>query len=77
MTLLDLKPGKSGIITKVSGNGRLRHRILDMGMYIGKKITMVKSAPFNDPVEFAMNGNHISLRRAEAQLIFIHLIDND
>jgi Fe2+ transport system protein FeoA len=77
LTLLDLNPGKSGTITKIDGNGRIRHRMLDMGMYIGKKITMVKTAPFKDPVEFAMNGNHISLRRTEAQLIHISSDDND
>jgi Fe2+ transport system protein FeoA len=77
LTLLDLSPGKSGTITKIGGNGRIRHRMLDMGIYIGKKITMVKTAPFKDPVEFAMNGNHISLRRTEAQLIHISSDDND
>ena len=49
--------------------------MLDMGIHIGRKITMIKTAPFKDPVEFAMNGNHISLRRAEAQLI--HIISDD
>jgi len=72
MTLLDLQPGGSGIITKITGNGRLRHRILDMGIHIGKEITMVKAAPFKDPVEYALNGNHISLRRDEAELIYIN-----
>ena len=75
MTLLDLSPGKSGTIIKIGGNGRIRHRMLDMGIHIGRKITMIKTAPFKDPVEFAMNGNHISLRRAEAQLI--HIISDD
>jgi Fe2+ transport system protein FeoA len=77
MTLLDLQPGSSGVITRITGNGRLRHRILDMGIHIGKKITMVKAAPFKDPVEYALNGNHISLRRDEAQLVFINTSDEE
>jgi DtxR family Mn-dependent transcriptional regulator len=77
LTLLDLRPGGTGTITKIGGNGRLRHRMLDMGMHIGKQVTMIKTAPLRDPVEFAMNGNHISLRRAEAQLIYISANDND
>ena len=75
MTLLDLQPGKTGIITRIGGHGRLRHRLLDLGLHLGEKVTMVKTAPFRDPVEFALNGSHISLRRSEAELIRIHCID--
>lgn len=71
MTLLDLSPGKIGIIRKIGGNGRIRHRILDMGFHIGEKVSMVKYAPLKDPVEFSINGNHISLRREEAKSICI------
>jgi DtxR family Mn-dependent transcriptional regulator len=71
MTILDLQPGQSGTITKIGGTGRLRHRILDLGLHIGEKIAMVKTAPLKDPVEFALNGNDIILRRAEAELIQI------
>ena len=71
MTLLDLQPGKYGVIRKIGGIGRIRHRILDMGFHIGEKVSMVKYAPLKDPVEFAINGNHISLRREEAKLICI------
>lgn len=71
MTILNLSPGKMGVIKRINGNGRIRHRIQDMGLHIGEIITMVKYAPLKDPVEFAVNGNHISLRREEAKLICI------
>jgi DtxR family Mn-dependent transcriptional regulator len=71
MTILDLQPGQSGVITKISGSGKLRHRILDLGLHVGEKIAMVKTAPLRDPVEFALNGNDIILRRAEAELVQI------
>ncbi|HDS00589.1 MAG TPA: metal-dependent transcriptional regulator [candidate division Zixibacteria bacterium] len=71
MTLLDLKPGETGIISKVGGYGKLRHRILDLGLHVGERIAMVKTAPLKDPIEFSLNGNHISLRRTEAELIQI------
>ena len=71
MTLLDLKPGETGIISKVGGYGKLRHRILDLGLHVGESIAMVKTAPLKDPIEFSLNGNHISLRRSEAELIQI------
>ena len=71
MTLLDLKPGETGIISKIGGYGKLRHRILDLGLHVGERIAMVKTAPLKDPIEFSLNGNHISLRRTEAELIQI------
>jgi len=71
MTLLDLRPGSSGIITKICGCGRIRHRMIDLGLHVGEKISMIKTAPLKDPVEFAFNGNHVSLRRSEAELIQI------
>ena len=32
MTLNQLKPGQSGVITVVGGEGALRRRLLDMGL---------------------------------------------
>jgi len=76
MTLLDLNPGMTGIITRISGVGMIRHRMLDMGIHIGEKVKLIKTAPFKDPLEFCLNGNHISLRRSEAELVHIKSADN-
>ena len=40
MTLDQLKPGESGIITVIGGEGALRRRLLDMGLTPKTKITV-------------------------------------
>lgn len=69
--LSQLAPGESGIIVKVKGHGAFRKRIIEMGFVKGKKVTVVKQAPLNDPMEYEIMGYNISLRKSEASLIEI------
>ena len=70
-TLFDLREGERGLITKVRGRGAFRKRITEMGFVRGKEVTVVKSAPLLDPVEYKILGYNVSLRRTEARLIEI------
>ena len=76
-TLFDLQQGERGIITKVRGRGAFRKRITEMGFVRGKEVTVVKSAPLLDPVEYKILGYNISLRHTEARLIEIIPIGNE
>lgn len=67
--LSDLKTGDEAVITKVLGRGAFRKRITEMGFVKGKKVTVIKSAPLLDPVEYEIMGYKISLRRSEAELV--------
>ena len=40
-----------------------------MGFIAGKEVSVVKNAPFKDPVEYRLMGYNVSLRRVEAHLI--------
>jgi len=67
--LSDIETGRSVYIERVKGEGAFRQRIGEMGFVRGKRITVVKNAPLNDPVEFSLLGYNVSLRRDEASLI--------
>ncbi len=69
MVLEELLDNESGIILKVRGEGAFRKRITEMGFVKGQKVTVIKNAPFKDPVEYSLMGYKVSLRRAEAALI--------
>ncbi len=69
MILSDLIEGQSGFITKVKGRGAFRKRITEMGFVKGRKVTVIKSAPLKDPVEYQIMNYEISLRKSEAALI--------
>ena len=68
-TLRDLNRGEKGIITKVRGRGAFRKRIIEMGFIKGKEVTMIRSAPLKDPIDYKVMGYEVSLRRSEAALI--------
>lgn len=67
--LSDIATGQEAIITKVLGHGAFRKRITEMGFVKGKKVRVVKNAPFQDPVEYEIMGYYVSLRRSEAELV--------
>ncbi|HNW73996.1 MAG TPA: FeoB small GTPase domain-containing protein, partial [Bacteroidales bacterium] len=70
-TLHDLNQGESGIILKVRGRGSFRKRITEMGFVKGKRVTVVKAAPLQDPIEYRIMGYYLSLRQRESKLIEI------
>lgn len=69
MTLKDLDIGKHAVITAVGGEGSLRQHFLDMGVIPGAEVTVVKYAPFGDPIEIQVHGYELSLRKDDAEHI--------
>ena len=70
-TLLDVKVGHSAKIVKLHGEGALRRRIMDMGLTKGTEVLVRKVAPLGDPLELAVRGYELSLRKADAEMIEI------
>ena len=66
---MNSKPGSSGIITAVGGDGPLRCRLLDMGLIPHTRVTLQKVAPMGDPIEIRVRGYELTLRVEEAQKI--------
>lgn len=66
-TLESLKTGESGFVHSISVNDeKLRHRMSEMGITPGIEIKMIKSAPLGDPIEVALRGYTLSLRKEDA-----------
>lgn len=70
-TLLDLEAGQTGRITRIGGQGAIRQRLLDMGVTRGTPVLVERRAPLGDPVEVAIKGYHLAIRKDEAQYIEI------
>jgi Fe2+ transport system protein FeoA len=66
MTIIDLKCGDSAIIEHVGGTGALRDRLLDMGLTPGTLIYLRKLAPMGDPIQIALRGYELTIRKADA-----------
>ena len=69
MTLYDLNGNESAEITKIRGRGAFRRRVMEMGLLVGERITVIRKAPFNDPIEYEIKGYKIILRNVDAKLI--------
>jgi len=77
ITLDKLKVGKSGVIKKITGEGRLKRRLFDMGVTPSADVLLRKKAPLGDPIEITIRGYELTLRKTEAETIIIEVLDND
>ena len=69
MTLDQLRPGMTGKIISVGGEGELRLRFLDMGLIPRTEVTLIKVAPMGDPIEIRVRGYELTLRVSDARNI--------
>lgn len=74
MEMDKLKPKQSAFISRVGGDGALRHHLLDMGLTPGTEITLQKIAPMGDPIQIEVRGYELTLRLDEAKKIEIENI---
>lgn len=70
-TLRDAKVGQTVKVAKLTGEGAVKRRIMDMGITKGVEIYVRKVAPLGDPVEITVRGYELSLRKADAEMIEI------
>ena len=68
-TLKDAKIGQTVRVKKLTGEGAVKRRIMDMGITKGVEVDIRKVAPLGDPVEVTVRGYELSLRKADAELI--------
>ena len=71
MTLDQIEPGGSGVVTAVSGEDALTTRILEMGVTPGCAFAVIGTAPLGDPIEVEVRGYRLSLRKSEAALVTV------
>jgi len=69
--LKDLKPGEKGVITKITGEGAIKRRLMDMGVTRGTEVLIRKVAPLGDPIEVQIRGYELTFRKSEAEKITV------
>ena len=68
-TLKEAKIGSTVTVKKLSGEGAVKRRIMDMGITKGTEVYVRKVAPLGDPVEVTVRGYELSLRKADAEMV--------
>ena len=67
-TLKQAKVGETVKVVKLTGQGAVKRRIMDMGITKGVEIFIRKVAPLGDPVEVTVRGYELSLRKDDASM---------
>ncbi len=73
-TLKELPIGGKALIRKVGGNPVLKKRLLIMGVVPGTRVSVDNVAPLGDPIDIALKGFHLSLRKEEAEFIEVEVL---
>ncbi|HBE10166.1 MAG TPA: ferrous iron transport protein A [Lachnospiraceae bacterium] len=69
MNLKEVKVGDTVKVLKLTGEGPVKRRIMDMGITKGTEIFVRKVAPLGDPIEINVRGYELSVRKADAAMI--------
>jgi len=75
MSLGDVKPGQSAVVTKINAVGALRQRLLDMGVLPDTVIEIERVGLGGDPFWVRCQGARLALRRSEANSIMVRPAD--
>lgn len=67
--------GENGIVKSVSGEGKIKRRLFDMGITPGAEIYMRKKAPLGDPIEITVRNYELTLRKTEAVCVTMEVKD--
>lgn len=71
LPLTALSPGSAAKVTEIRVSPASRPRLMEMGLLVGTPVELVRFAPLGDPVEIKIRGYHLTLRKHEAEQIFV------
>ena len=69
--LTSLAVGTAAVVSEVKVAPEHRGRLLEMGLLVGTPVELVRFAPLGDPVEIKVRGYHLTLRKHEAEQIWV------
>ena len=69
MNLREVGIGSTVKVKKLTGEGAVKRRIMDMGLTKGTQVTIRKVAPLGDPIEVTVRGYELSIRKADAEMV--------
>jgi len=61
--------GASAIVRRVASARSIARRLMELGLVPGTRVTMMRVAPFGDPIELRVRNYALSIRRTEALAI--------
>jgi Fe2+ transport system protein FeoA len=72
--LSQLAIGSRAIVRELPPQGSASLRLREMGVLPGVNITLVRAAPFGDPLEIQVRGYNLTLRKSEAEHVMVEML---
>jgi ferrous iron transport protein A len=69
--LSSFAPGESGVVDHLETSGTVLYKLMELGVWPGEKITLIRRAPMGDPMVIELMGYQLALRNSEARSIFL------
>ena len=69
--LTALPLGTRATVAEIRVPSESRPRLMEMGLLVGTAVELVRFAPLGDPVEIKVRGYHLTLRKHEAEQIWV------
>ena len=63
--------GQAATVAEIKLPSASRPRLMEMGLLVGTRVELVRFAPLGDPVEIKVRGYNLTLRKHEAEQIFV------
>ena len=69
--LTSLSAGSAAVVAEIQLPPESRPRLMELGLIVGTPVELVRFAPMGDPVEIKVRGYNLTLRKHEADHIFV------
>jgi ferrous iron transport protein A len=71
--LTSVSLGSTATVAEIKLPPANRPRLMEMGLLVGTPVELVRFAPMGDPVEIKVRGYNLTLRRHEADQIWVRI----
>lgn len=61
-------------VVGIGGHPAVRQRLIDLGLFPGREIVVLRNAPLNDPIEIKIGDSYIAVRRHEAAAVEVEYV---
>jgi ferrous iron transport protein A len=74
-TLDQLRPGQRASVERIVGEGTaVYQRLMEMGVFDGTEVEVIRFAPLGDPMELRVQGYNLSVRKADAKHVEVKIL---
>ena len=69
MSLAELPLHTPATLLRVGGERSMRRRLLELGLVPGTRVEVVSVSPLGDPLQLAVRGGRLSIRKKDARVL--------